>query len=70
MTELTAGQAEIGRAKLAVKDQERSESQANEFTETSFSLRVMESIATAVKENEPLLLGTLRPVSTTIRPRA
>jgi ABC-type multidrug transport system fused ATPase/permease subunit len=52
---------EVGRAKLPVVATRSAgafdTSSARDFTETSFSLRLMESIAVGVKENEPLLLG-------------
>ena len=52
---------EVGRAKLPIMRREtieRTRSETNNFTETSFSLRLMESIAVGIRENEPLLLGT------------
>ncbi|CAB9508662.1 Nuclear chaperone required for maturation and nuclear export of pre-60S ribosome subunits (By similarity) [Seminavis robusta] len=47
---------EVGRVKLPVVVDASQTADGNDFTETSFSLRIMESIAVAVKENEPLLL--------------
>ena len=47
---------EVGRAKLPLLP-DTTQTGSDGFTETSFSLRLMESIAASIKENEPLLLG-------------
>ena len=57
---------EIGRSKLPLVRNDTMQSGSDGFTETSFSLRLMESIAVGLKQNEPLLLGKTRNLETTV----
>jgi len=56
VTQIGQDFVEIGRAKLPLL-LHKTQAVSDGFTETSFSLRLMESIAVGIKENEPLLLG-------------
>ena len=58
VTHIGPEHVEVGRAKLALLS-ETTQKDSDGFTETSFSLRIMESIAVGIKENEPLLLGKI-----------
>lgn len=55
VTRIGSDFTEIGRAKLPIVDDTSMQTESD-FSETSFSLRIMESIASAVEANEPLLL--------------
>lgn len=58
-TQALPGYLEVGRARLQIKQSnlESERAQTDTFTETSSALRLMETIAVGIRENEPLLLG-------------